>query len=428
MTFLSDMRLVWLRCGAAGASMATGLVMCMAAAAQPQSRSLAYELPPSQPPAELLPAHLLRSGNHRVRADVETVDNFFHFELESDYGLYRPKSLAMLKIRVKEVVTLAQAINQYNKTDQRVADELRGQLRVRGDSWTDILGAPVGTASELASQFANNVGQTVVEINELSSGEPAPTAASPRGTVSTAHKRSIASQLNLDAYSTNPKVQQFLATAARARSGGNFSAGVVAVSVPRSRSLTVGEGVLDFKIKSRLKNLTPSELAEVNDRLLEGMGVRPELRRMFLEHVAYSPRHTTAIVAHLDFLAGVADRGVLIEAALRAKDEADALSYEETARMLAVYHESVDRLGALRSRGRFPLALTQAGRLLIVLPVDIVYWTEEADGMTRTVAADAVADGHADVELLLSGMLTDLAREQLQERSVGFRERFLNKD
>jgi hypothetical protein len=292
----------------------------------------------------------------------------------------------------------------------------------------DVVKAPFSMASQLAS----NITETAEELSELPSAGAAPLTreATYVDAVSTdavrgAHKRNVAYQLGLDAYSSNPKVQEFLNTVAEARSSGHFEAGVATIRFPPARMVEVQGGKLDTQLRDAMKSLTPAELDTAIDEQLQALGVAPDIRQAFLRHPSFSPRHRTAITAHLDFMRGVANRGILIEASRAARSEPDALSYELFARMLAYYHEAVEPLGELRLISDLPVALTRTGRLLLMMPVDTIRWSEEMDRLFERLQRRMSMEGFEQRELILTGDLGETARQGVEHYGFGVRERFL---
>ena len=130
-------------------------------------------------------------------------------------------SLALFRNRIQEISTLAQAINQFQKEDDGLSDELRGQFSIRADSAIDIISRPVESAANLAGQIADNLTETLsgastetTRFSYLGQESKDPVAAM--------HKRNIASQWGLDVYSSNLNVQEFLNAVTKARSAGRI--------------------------------------------------------------------------------------------------------------------------------------------------------------------------------------------------------------
>ncbi|MCI0400947.1 MAG: hypothetical protein L0Y67_02835 [Gammaproteobacteria bacterium] len=390
-----------------------------------EARSVDYEAPPVVRADELLPKNLLQSGDHRVRDDVATIGNSYWFHIESDLGNFQVTSYTMLRIRVQEIMTVAQAMSRFDATNRELSDELRSELSVRADSAVDIVASPASTALDLAGQITTNLGDTFAGADGLTVEERSYHVTTTEGFVYAAHKRNIANQLDLDVYSSNPSVQKFLNVIATARTAGNFTAGVSTVALPQDDEVTVADGIVDAEAKESLRRLTPADLDEYNDRMLAAMEISPELRRKFLRHANYSPTHKTYIVAYLGALSGVTNRAALIESARGAKSEEGALYYEQMARILAVYHERVGKIRELRSGPQVPVAITADGQALFVVPVDIIYWNRGAESLFAAFIGHAGIAGYMEPELIVTGTVTARAKAELEQRGFTLREKFL---
>ncbi|NIR32171.1 MAG: hypothetical protein GWN84_23305 [Gammaproteobacteria bacterium] len=375
-----------------------------------------YESPPTVWATEILPPHLLSSDAHHVDDEVDTDGNFFRFTVHSEYGTYEPASLALFEVRIHEIVTLRQAITQYERGERTFAGSPEGQVR---------LGEPL-TQSDLAA--ANRVLTAPLMAPGERGGRGQPASPSPRGDpVFEAHKRNVAALYRLDVYSSNPTVQSFLDTVASARIEGRFSAGAGSfILAPPDHQRRIEGGVLEAKLGSRIRSNSREDLALWLEGELARMGADTQLRRRFIGHPHLSPRHQSALVVYLGYLDKVARRDLLIRAALDARDERDALSYEQLARMLALYHAEIEKLDRLETRGSgLPVAVTISRALVVALPVDIIHWSEEAAAVFRALDEHAQRPAFSRREVVLSGMLTDMAKRQLGALVFDYRERFL---
>ncbi len=391
-----------------------------------------YERPPLLGAGQVLPARLLRSGHHRVLDEVRLAGHTLELVVESDFGTFRPRSLALAIERIREIDVLAQAIDAYNRRNVRLAEDLRGRLEVGADSFVDILTSPLATTSSMVGQLGEKVGQTFAELGTFPDEAlrrerlgPDPYARMvPGDPVLAQHKRSVARQLGLDVYSSNPRVQEFLNTVAAARSSGQRSAGVLSVARRRDLAPLAG-GRIDESVAAALARLSIRELYARNRERLLALGVEEALADRFLSHPPLSPRHKTAITAYLEFLAGVRNPGVLLGAALAARDEAGALAHEQGARMLARYQDTVAPLAELLDAGEVVLAAGRAGELIAVLPFDYLYWSRDSDETFSGLARYAARRGARALEVLMSGQASPRARSELARRGYRLRERFL---
>jgi hypothetical protein len=399
----------------------------------------AHEDPPRIELDQILPASMVQSGVHRVERNVRLKGTLFEFTLDSDHGRYDALSIPMAVLRIHEIRTLAQAVDAYLRDNRRLAEALRGVVYAGNNATVDILTSPLDSGGSVTRNFMNNnVGQAIENIGKRP--DPmAPDARGPDGSgaenmyeswlpgdpILAAHKRAVASHLDLDIYSSNTRVQAFLDILARARGGGNRNAGMIQVAIPNKPEIVVDRGRIQFEIRTAISRKSVRELYIQNEAALQAMGIEPDLYHAFLSHRAFSPRHKTEITGYLVYMNGVANRGALLRAALRAKDEISALGYARMARMLAYYHENTEKLKKLVSGGNVLMAITAGNNMAMVLPFDLVWWSSDTDKVFSSLAKFADQNGFALRELLLVGITSDLTRLQLERRKFVVWERYL---
>ena len=413
----------------------------LAVPARAQLTADAHEQPPHVELDQVLSETLMQSGVHRVEDNLLFKGTFFEFTVDSDHGRYDVPSIPMVILRIHEIRTLAQAVDAYQRENQKLAAELRGVMRTGGASGVDILTSPLDSGSADISRYVNNnVGQTIEELRKLPGakerralgldGKPGIEENMyeswlPEDPILAAHKRAVALQLDLDIYSSNTRVQVFLDTLARARGGGNRNAGMAAIALPNKPEITVDRGRIEFAVRTAVTRNTVRELYVQNQAALDAMGIEPDLYHAFLSHRAFSPRHKTEITAYLAYLNGTANRGALLRAALRASDEISALGYTRMARMLAYYHETTERLAGLVSGGSVLMATTTGNNMVMVLPFDLLWWSSDTDRVFSSLAKFADQNGFALRELLLVGIASEATRLQLEGRKFLVREKYL---
>ena len=387
--------------------------------------SPAYEDIPEISLSEIVAPDEIQSVHHRIE-EMQVVDNYFHFTVDSEFGIYRAPSLALLQIRVEEIKILGEAIAQFEK-DKDTLDELPGQLRVSADSAMEIITNPLGTATNAAGQLARNINDTLsgvpVEMEiERQYGYDRNAALDPSTLM---HKRNIASQWRLDVYSTNPKVQEFLNAVARARSSGRISSGTPALITASKRDRNAVDQEMEVRLSGLLKNKSPEELHEINGRLLKNMLMPVNLIDRFLQMAAYTPSQQTRITHYLDKLQGVFNRADFLEAATRVNSEQSALAMQESTMMLVRYQGHYGEIQKIHA-GELLQAVTKDNRVISFMPVDIIYWSESTADTFNGELARARASGYAGWELITTGILTEEARKELGVRDFVIKERFLN--
>ncbi len=413
----------------------------LAVPARAQLTADAHEQPPHVELDQVLSETLMQSGVHRIEDNLRVKGTFFEFTVDSDHGRYDVPSIPMVILRIHEIRTLAQAVDAYQRENQKLAAELRGVMRAGGGSGVNILTSPLDSGSADISRYVNNnVGQSIEDLRKRSDareqralgpgGKPGIEENMyeswlPEDPILAAHKRAVALQLDLDIYSSNTRVQVFLDTLARARGGGNRNAGMAAIALPNKPEITVDRGRIEFAVRTAVTRNTVRELYVQNQAALDAMGIEPDLYHAFLSHRAFSPRHKTEITAYLAYLNGTANRGALLRAALRASDEISALGYTRMARMLAYYHETTERLAGLVSGGSVLMATTTGNNMVMVLPFDLLWWSSDTDRVFSSLAKFADQNGFALRELLLVGIASKAGLAQLEGRKFLVREKYL---
>lgn len=372
-----------------------------------------FEEPPDLDAVDVAPAGLLVSSYHQVQRDIDILDGLARFQVDSDFGHFPVTSVALLHERVHEIETLGQGVVRLREVDQKTFKELPPQLQVLGDSVPAIVSQPLATTSRLAGQFGNRLGRTL-EGEVLSPGSYRKS----RGGASEAQRRAVAGQLGLDVYSSNPAVQDFVDAMAESRTAGRIG---VIPTLDNARYLSPG-GFAEAQVRSRIKNLSRQELKEDNARRLADMGVAADLTEAFLTHPWYSPTHQSAMVAYLEALSGVKDRGVLLKAALSADSEARALSYVVLARLLARYHLRDGGLTGLLSLDDQVLATTRSNTVVLALPLDVVFWNEGLAELLVRLNGSHELSGSI---LLTPGLATPVAKEGAARFGFSTRERYL---
>ena len=398
-----------------------------------QTEDIKHEAPPRVSPGRVLGPALLSSGNHRVRDEVRTRENWLEFEIESDFGSYTALSIPMVAVRVHEIRTLAQAVEQFRRNNQQLAESLRGMLEVGADSVGDILTSPLSTTSQIVKQFQVNVGKTFDELREGSPEAEGKSAGGrsiydgfePGDPILASHKRNVASQLDLDFYSSNPRVQEFLDTVAAARGAGQVSAGVVTISLPQGQVYRPAGGQVDSSVRAAMTHNTIRQLYARNLDRLVSSGVPEELANSFLSHPVLSPSHKTRLteqVAHLD---GVENRGALLRAALSAGSEEEALSFVQIGKLLFAYNERSGSLKSIVSAGHMVLATTRDGAIAVMLPLDVLYWNRETREVFSGLQAFARAKGFKRHAIISSSIITESAKSGLYALGFELEERYL---
>jgi len=395
------------------------LVICWAAALPAE--------PASQPNlADLLPPELRQSVHHTVEG-VELRDGYYVFSVDSEFGSFVAESMPQLRNLVNEIEVLSQAMNQFTQSNPQLEPELRGQFNIQADSAVDILTRPVATAANLAGQLGGNINQALtgspVVINEYQRVDFA--AADSADPTATMHKRNIAAQWGFDAYSSNPVVQNFLNTAARARSGGRISAGAPAFFNSRPVAARAADAGVDNEVGQLLKTETAMALADRNRRDLTDMQIPAATIDAFLAHPAFSPRYQTRITRYLVALEHVVNRAALLDSALRSNSERGAVIHENLAMMLLYYHRHVAPLQKLHFGNNLLQAIHGDRNIVVLQPEDLVQWSADVQRNLDAVVQRAHDSGFRNLDLMAAGTVSPSAQVQIGARGFALRDHMI---
>jgi hypothetical protein len=126
------------------------------------------------------------------------------------------------------------------------------------------------------------------------------------------------------------------------------------------------------------------------------------------------------LVAALDNMPGVEDRTVFLRRAAQIDSRSLAYFMRRHAEMVKNHQSRGAGFARFVSLGGYPFNIARGGRIVGVMPFDVLAWTETTSGVLRDCEADArkiSATGH--VELRITGMATPLAKKELQ--AMGWR-------
>ena len=144
------------------------------------------------------------------------------------------------------------------------------------------------------------------------------------------------------------------------------------------------------------------------------MGIKEEDIHRFFLNALYSPRHTTIITTALDDLTGVDDREAFLAAAGEANSEELVLFFQHIAEMMRGYHVQVGGVDRLLALPRIPALYTKDQALVVMLPVDYLFWTSRVARVAQALTSQVPSRPRVvRRELWLAGNVSPRARAEL---------------
>lgn len=376
----------------------------------------AFDPPEVRAASDVVPPMLLHGAHYQVGPTVSTFAFMNRYSVTSDYGAFSPSSDARLRRLIREIAAIAelQKIHQSDAfADAAVAagkGVVQGAQNLIEDPVATISAVPeavfsvFGRVSESAkrggrSKYEDGVAQNLLAVSSF--------------------KREYAQKLDVDVYSTNEVLQKELNSVAWASAAGNLTLGAASM-VTGATVLQVAGGLRSLETAKNIVNALPAaELSRRNREALRQMRVSASVSDNFLQNPLLSPRHQTVIVEGMKVLRGVPGRAVFIQYASRANNEDSALLFQEMAELLAGYHQLVAPIQRVALYLNVPVAYTNKGSAVLLLPIDRLLWTERTSGIAASLAqAIPQPQPVRHVEVWVTGDASARAREGLQHLGI----------
>src|SRR5262249_11855594 len=147
-----------------------------------------------------------------------------------------------------------------------------------------ISGVPKG-----AAQIVENV-----ETSATTAQDPSADPKVAQALKMSAFKRDLAAKLDVDVYSSNKVLQKELNSVAWASTLGDLAVSVAMRPAGVGGPVVSGVRMVN-SVKNAVKEEPPARLRIINDEKLAKIGIPEDLRKRFLDHPVYTPRHDTII-------------------------------------------------------------------------------------------------------------------------------------
>lgn len=399
-----------------GVTIVPGAVALMLAAAVP-----AFEPAPTFQASKIVPADLLKGPHHTVSEVVKAEGVYQVFDIVSDFGDIEAEGRTVLRTRVLEVDALAR-LSEVSK-GEIFAKAAGGTVLAVGKGVASVVKDPEGTVKGVGSglkRFGVNLGRKAKRTaDSVTKGDKKPeepgqstsekaldTAGGAANSVLGVNgaARRWAQKLGVDPYTTNPVLHKALVDVGKIDAAASIATKIVLpVPVLVSGTATVG-GLVWSK--------DPEELRKINETRLAELGISKQDASRYLVNGNFTLTMQTRLITALH---GVNAKGCAdyVDSAADADDEREALFFVESAELLAGMNKT-EPVSALLSDSRAVVAKTRT-RVVALLPVDWVRWTEDLQRVTSEFAARARQELAANaLEVRVSGTATAAAKAGLR--------------
>jgi hypothetical protein len=236
----------------------------------------------------------------------------------------------------------------------------------------------------------------------------------------TDQRRKLATKVRVDPYTDFPPLDAKLSRLAEAAAAGGLTVSAVMMAAPTHAvgmvvsNLSTASTIEGVRIDELARDQTASQIFDLNRQKLRGMGADNDLVEALLVSRYYTPIDMAVMVAALDNMPDVEDRTVFLQRAVQIDARSLAYFMRRHAEMLKNHQSRGTTFARFVSLGGYPFNVTRDGRILGVMPIDALAWTETIADVLRICAADArKVSPTGQVELRITGTATSRAKREL---------------
>ena len=384
-----------------------------------------FEKNPTLKASDVVPRTILKGSLHEIADDVET-DGLWHaYTVRSSLGDFTVHGSFLLRQRIHELYALAE-LRKVNEAavavqgaEESLVDTGKTLIQVGTHPQETVEGIIPGI-QRLYDRMHRNAteGMKSPKTNESreSGGEPALLKIAEGAIGVTDAERMWAKRYGIDPYTLNPQLRAEIKKLAVIETGGRLSASTF---VPLPQALTavarVGHIVWDSD---------PDELKMKNRGMLEHFGLPESEIYSFENNPHYGLTRQTELINNLATILNANGRREFIERAAMADSEALAVYFVECSRLFARFNDEVEPVTDLLTTSETVMpALRTPARIVFVLPVDYIVWTEYIAGRI-TEAADGLHRSYpqASKELWITGAASERTLAELAALGISLRE------
>jgi hypothetical protein len=242
----------------------------------------------------------------------------------------------------------------------------------------------------------------------------------------TDQKRKLAAKVGVDPYTDFAPLDAKLSRLAEAAAAGGLTVSAAMMAVPVSAAaliysnLGTASSIEGVRVDELARDRTAAQIFDLNREQLRAIGADDELIEALIANNKYTPVDMAALIAALEGMGNVEGRTVFLQRAALIDTRSLAYFMRRHAEMLKNHQRRGAGFERFVSLGGYPFNVTRDGRIVGVMPIDALAWTETIAGVIRDCAAAArTFSAKGRVELRITGTATPRARKELQ--ALGWR-------
>ena len=378
---------------------------------------------PSLRAEQLLPPGLAITGpNWSVDSPVPIEGFLGQFVLRTQWGAIHVQGSELLLERIAEIPAM-QKIDTITRSavfTDAIVDSARSTTR----AVTQVVTQPVETAKGVPAGLGRLLGKTAAGVRRVAvdigdAVQRGPESIPDEDSKSASDtlmgfadelagvnhaRRTLASALGVDPYTSNPMLREKLGQLARASVAGGFSTDLLLGQLGSTTNEILST---TQQINSAVWEKAPADIArELEARLVQG-GIEPRAAREFLRNSSFTPTLQLQFVSALEGLGRPAGAADLIGLATGIRGEVHARFLLQQLLMLQGVHAQAP-VSELIVHDASTSALSAGNTRVFVMPVDHLSWTE-----VTNLVADQYEGLHS--RIIVSGSVSDLAEQRLRD-------------
>jgi hypothetical protein len=370
---------------------------------------------------EKIPGFWPSGDNYSIKNPVMSDGLLRVYTLTTPYGEFTVHGDQMLRMRVNELAALyeLEKIANSESYGKALLDAGLSPFRYTGRLITD----PQKTVGDTMSGIGAMFGRISSDLSNMGKTPGDPIS----GLLGvTDQRRKLATKVRIDPYTDFPPVDAKLSRLAEAAAAGGLTVSAAMMAVPVTTvgivvsNLGTASTIEGVRIDELARDQTASQIFDFNRQKLRAMSADSELVEALLVNRYYTPIDMAVLVAALDNMPNVEDRTVFLQRAAQIETRSLAYFMRRHAEMLKNHQSRGAAFVRFVSLGGYPFNIARDGRILGVMPIDALAWTETIADVLRICAADArKVSATGQVELRITGMATPRAKREL--KALGWR-------
>ncbi|MEP3045281.1 MAG: hypothetical protein ABJL55_05120 [Roseibium sp.] len=370
-----------------------------------------YETPPEQDPSSLLDGKENGPG-YAVLSPVRSNGLMRNYELQGDQGVEQIEGDGLLQHRLAEIRAFVALSNLKN--DASFVDGLTEAAKKPAKFVESAITDPSGTAKNTVSGVGRMFGRLSKGVEAVVTGKGGSAgeiAASITGQARA--RRELAVQLGVDPYTFDNALSEKLDETAGVTTAGNWTVSAITALIPGGMIVNATRTADNFR--TVIIDSSPAELQERTLAALRKALISETTISQISGNTFFTPSEKAVIAYRLQAMPSVGGLELIAEKIATADSREAAYYHLRQLVLLENYNTNVSGLGQIRLVADTLVAIRRDGSAAIVLPLDMVAWTEATAQKFSVMQEeiDQLPFPPTGVDFLITGDLTKMAAERI---------------